>query len=636
MAGVLNLTCGPGKRGKFPITVGIWEQPHKKSKLSNQCKVDRIDENEKCMEELRAHLLALGWAASTVTKLLGAPVLLGASLLKIFAAANDHANGQQLQVGWLEQSLKERVEALFGYLPADVKERMCRVVKSNCYNHKDALVAKAMLKGENEVLKELTSGLCAMTDAADDVRMDPVEKCGEKPRARAEGNTINGILREVWKVMSAGEDANIYGGGRCFRSWCTQNGEKHANSVRMCGERHYISSEGSFPVLAQLDLLTRWYAWYRSSGAEFNRLLTRVCQAVCSKEFGLGLVARVLMFYHTGQPLRAAINTGNASVADMQAPVEEYVGILGRLVAAPELLVTAVDSMWTDPLLVASQSRYGLVPINARAIKEAKSRCEDPAARVVVLSLLKAMAVSGLAKATEIYADVLPGGKFHNPTPELKAELGLIPAPSDSAERNFGVFDNTVTRLPLLSHLSAEGVSLCRVNHTYGEGFLAPDVPTELKDAVSSWAIDKLPEARKKARRTAEEVEAYKFTELDKKIVKQKKALARSEKTRLKRLKTPYVTEETQLQQHLKSLPSDAKRKSFFEMQWQYMRASAESLPDVKIPAFKVVPLHCRLRSNISRRRRITAHYQSTSRSGRRQSRNCKSRRLWYRIRVRS
>jgi hypothetical protein len=407
------------------------------------------------------------------------PMLPARTAAEVIASTqSDHAAAQKAQSRALRSDLAERkLERdgvdLVGKSAKETQrllaaaETAMEVVEGFCYNHKRANMASAYEKAEDKVLT---------------AQLGRVQEF--------KGNVVNALLHALGKAFGHTSESYAHGVGVVkYRAYlATQAGAKWRGLLRHVGSRNDVQHENAAIAWEQLQ----WYLRFLLQKVGPNQLFQKLTQALATSQISTALLSRTLLWFHLHQPLRAATNSKRLahSFADMEPFAVETRAALRRIAAEPSVLFDPEfrafsngDKLYEE--VAAYRAKFD--QLFAKACTEAAS------APPLLLELLKSGAPSMDSKWSEFAADQLPGGRYSNPSVELRAKLAQLPTTNDAAERAFAIYDRSMAAIQNASQLTLAGQVAWMMQDTSGYvSLMEQSKRSDLIDVLGDFAASLL------------------------------------------------------------------------------------------------------------------------------------------------
>jgi hypothetical protein len=545
------------------VLVDVWVQPDGTAVVSNDMMSRRIDRNEQWVNEAIADMLDLGHSPKHVTRLLGPKIPKGSTLLKGMVSINDNAEAQVCQVKEFRGTLQGRAAELYPEKNEEELKAMTTQLELRCMAHSKNLVQEAGLRSENELLKAVLSCVVEeeLPDGADTDANRPADEKTKK--RRNDGNIGNAVLRQTGKAISNSRLAYTFGRGQAFEAFMMENYPGKWQAVlRIVGERHDALYEGAPIVLELLPYIIEYLR--RSMELDpLNRLLEAELSTLSTREVEATLLARSIMWYNVHQEWRAAIDDKDSRMSDMSEYCVRVEAALLKFVEDPNL---AFDKDFhLDERQLAKDRKESYAKHHAAGLEYIWGEAMgDEEVVKLAKELLRAMAKGSLAKLRIVCKRFLDGGDLRNPSPAVQALLALCPCTTNHVERVFCLLGWAQEVIKNGSHLARSGVTLAKINKTFGSEFLGNKaVPEVLRHDFIGWCCKNLKEDRKDARDEENSAKSYSSRKAKKqKLVKQLKQTKSQLAALDRQLKIPFVTLKENLD-HLISKRTDETRKGF-------------------------------------------------------------------------
>jgi hypothetical protein len=570
------------------VLVDVWVQPDGTAIVSNDMMSCRIDRNEQWVNDAITAMLGMGHALKDVTMLLGPMIPKGSTLLKGVVAINDNAEAQVCQVKAFRETLLNRATELYPEKTEEEIKAMTVQLELRCMAHSKNLVQEAGLRSENELLKAVLSCVVEeeLPDGADTDANRPADEKTKK--RRNDGNIGNAVLRQTGKAVSNSRLAYTFGRGQEFWAFMTEYyPEEWLAVLRIVGERHDALYEGA-PIV--LQLLPRIIEYLRRSMEldPLNRLLDAELSTLSTREVEATLLARSVMWYNVHQGWRAAIDHEDSRMSDMSEYCVRVEAALLKFVEDPSVAFSKNFQLDERQLAKDRKESYAKHHVAGLEYIWGEAMVDEEVVKLAK-ELLGAMAKGSLDKLRIVCKRFLDGGDLRNPSPAVQALLALCPCTTNHVERVFGVLGWAQEVIKNGSHLARSGVTLAKLNKTFGLEFLGNKVvPEALRHDFIGWCCKYLQQDRQDARNEENSAKSYstrkaKKARLSKQLKQIKAQLAALDRAE----KIPFVTIRENLD-HLIAKKTDVTREGFTK-KWAAKRVAfgkrqAKLIKDGKSP----------------------------------------------------
>ena len=474
----------------------------------------------------------------------------------IVSSTSDGAS-TQTKFNRLLEELRVRDEHLYGPVNNSLKE----VVANKCGMHLGVNLRKAQNAGILEYDKS------AMEDDYEMTMEDSADQVTENKKR--EHIPIDSFVHAFCKLLGQ-VGTPEYGQGISFRDYIMNQYEKSkctgddtrteylqkvlkTNLERQVGSRYFVTAHNS----------SRIYFLYPAAVEFLNHLgktksLNRLEQYVLAKLQDPVMLKTVkvdgLFFYHVYSDLTTLVKSQKLkkSVFDMNVHYLELHNFLQEVKQHPERLYDR-----GTPVFISEKKLHTDKKLNQRETKAYiydKLFTIEDTDKELVFPRIKAAAEHMHTKLSEYKKDQLPGGKYWNPTEEVKKILEQLQPNNDICESILGLNDWLSSQTPNLCQKTKSTLVEVKKNKTMT---WLDTLTEERRDAIINMAQEKRKEVQKSAQ---DEEDLLRKQRIKKMEIEAKKAKEKEERrlSELEKLSTiPLIKTVPELQSELEKIEAD-------------------------------------------------------------------------------
>lgn len=296
---------------------------------------------------------------------------------------------------------------------------------------------------------------------------------------RRDGNQVSLLLYQCFKMFGNLTDSYVFGHGKKFLDWIKDKKEYksvYRSMLRHIGSRNDILFENAIVVFSLWDAYNEYIN--QLPGSEHNGLVKAVKQGLNSKIYKAAVRVRAMAFFHLFSGDRIGTNDSELGLFFLDKnPVAEMFDFQIDLGKNGGSELHLKESQYFDKTIPQDALKQKVLLDKIAHYREARKAAFDIVFDLsnlqvgeldMILGLIKAlflgMAHGDKKRFRNFYGGSLPGGKFYNPSDELKEQLATSPTSNDLLESLFGLYDR-LCRLKLnASDLSVNGCLLWIVN----------------------------------------------------------------------------------------------------------------------------------------------------------------------------